>query len=93
LHPTAIFEEFIMSQVTSRATLAGTYRPPARPVRDPNLGGFAAPLRWLIDQWQRVQAIRELNRLSDHHLQDIGITARGDIETIADEMIRRRRLR
>ncbi len=83
-----------MSQATtSRATLAGPYRPTAKSVLDLNLGGLAAPLLWLIDQWRRVQVIRELNRLSDHHLRDIGISARGDIETIAEAMTRRRRRR
>jgi uncharacterized protein YjiS (DUF1127 family) len=77
-----------MSQ-TSHATLAGAYRPSAQAASD--LGGLTLSLRWLIDRWRRAQVIRELNRLSDHHLQDIGITARGDIETIADAMIRRRR--
>lgn len=80
-----------MSQATSRCTVAGPYRPPATPARDVAFGGFAAALRALVDHWQRVQAIRELNRLSDRHLRDIGIVARADIETIADEMIRRRR--
>jgi uncharacterized protein YjiS (DUF1127 family) len=82
-----------MSQATSRATLAGAYRASAKPGLDLNLGGLAAPLLWLTDGWRRVQVIRELNGLSDHHLLDIGISARGDIETIADEMVRRRRRR
>jgi uncharacterized protein YjiS (DUF1127 family) len=82
-----------MSQASSRATPAGAYRPTAKPVLDLSFGGLAAPLLWLIDQWRRVQVIRELNRLSDHHLRDIGISARGDIETIAEAMIHRRRRR
>lgn len=80
-----------MSQATSRATQAASAYRQARPLRDPGIGGLAAPLHWLADQWRRLQAIRELNRLSDHHLRDIGISARGDIEAIAEAMIRRRR--
>ncbi|MGH6927019.1 MAG: DUF1127 domain-containing protein [Dongiaceae bacterium] len=80
-----------MFQATSRATSAGAYRSPATPAPQSGFGGLTVPLHWLVDHWQRIQAIRELNRLSDRHLRDIGIAARGDIDTIADEMIRRRR--
>lgn len=80
-----------MSQATSRATLAVGCRPSAKPGFGLGSSSVAAALRWLLDRRQRAQVIRELNRLSDHHLLDIGITARGDIETIADAMVRRRR--
>ena len=63
-------------------------RPPA-PTRGIASGRFTALLRSLADQWERARVIRELRRLGDHHLQDIGI-ARADIEGIADAMIRRR---
>lgn len=80
-----------MSQATSRATLTGAYRPSATPGFDLNFGRLTVPLRWLIDRRRRAQAIRELNRLSDRHLLDIGIAARGDIEAIVEAMVRRRR--
>jgi uncharacterized protein YjiS (DUF1127 family) len=44
----------------------------------------------MFDQWRRRQVIIELNRLNDHFLHDIGI-ARGEIDEVADDMVRRRR--
>jgi uncharacterized protein YjiS (DUF1127 family) len=79
-----------MNQATSRCTLAGAYRAPAPAASGTAIGRLAAAVGWFVDQWRRTQAIRELNRLSDHHLRDIGI-ARADIEAVAEEMIRRRR--
>ena len=48
------------------------------------------PVGWMFDQWRRRQVIIELNRLNDHFLHDIGI-ARGEIDDVADDMVRRRR--
>jgi uncharacterized protein YjiS (DUF1127 family) len=89
---TAILEGFIMVEASSRCAVADSYHPPASTCDVPS-GGFAALLRGLADRWERARAIRDLNRLSDRYLRDIGIAARGDIETIADAMIRRRRRR
>jgi uncharacterized protein YjiS (DUF1127 family) len=45
---------------------------------------------WIQDEIQRAALIRELNRLDDHYLRDIGIY-RADIDDMADAMVRRRR--
>jgi uncharacterized protein YjiS (DUF1127 family) len=79
-----------MTQATARCSAAGAYRAPTKPVIALDVDRFTAALRWPINLWRRAQAIRQLSRLNDRHLQDIGII-RGDIEAIADEMIRRRR--
>lgn len=47
---------------------------------------------WLLDQWRRRAVIGELGRLNDHHLRDIGIE-RGEIEEVAEVMVRRQRAR
>lgn len=79
-----------MSQASSRCTVAGAYPPVAARPRDLESGPFAAVFRRLMDQWRRTAVIRQLNRLSDHHLRDIGIE-RGEIESVAEDMVKRRR--
>jgi uncharacterized protein YjiS (DUF1127 family) len=76
-----------MIRTTSRCAPTSAHGTPAAraPARS---GGIAGAFRWLTDEWRRAEAIRELNRLSDHHLKDIGI-ARADIESVAEVMIRR----
>ena len=49
-----------------------------------------AAIEWLLDQWRRRAVIGELSRLNEHHLRDIGIE-RGEIEEVADTMLRRSR--
>ena len=49
--------------------------------------GVRRGVRWLQDDWRRHATIRELNRLSDHELNDVGIK-RSDIALIADEMVK-----
>ena len=39
-------------------------------------------------EWRGNLAIRELNQLSDHHLNDIGIK-RSDIDPIVDQLLKR----
>jgi uncharacterized protein YjiS (DUF1127 family) len=59
----------------------------------PDIGsrlGFHKVIRWLQDEWRRGAVIRELNRLNDHYLDDIGIN-RNDIDSIADTMVKRLR--
>jgi len=68
----------------------------------PDLGGaFPAALAlignrlyrvvcWLQDERRRGAAIRELNRLNDHYLDDVGIN-RSDIDWFADDMVKRLR--
>jgi uncharacterized protein YjiS (DUF1127 family) len=51
---------------------------------------LAAAVGWLLDQWRRRAVIGELSRLNDHHLRDIGIE-RGEIDSVADTMVRRSR--
>ena len=52
--------------------------------------GFFKVVRWLQDEWRRGVAIRELNRLNDHYLDDIGID-RSDIDSFVDTMVKRLR--
>jgi uncharacterized protein YjiS (DUF1127 family) len=49
--------------------------------------GFAAALDRLACPWRRRAAIRELDRLSDRELRDIGID-RGEIDAVVDELMR-----
>lgn len=79
-----------MAQATSRCTVAGSYSPAAKRATGSEFEWIAAAVHWAADRWNRLQAVRELNRLGDRHLHDIGIV-RGDIEGIVDEMISRRR--
>jgi uncharacterized protein YjiS (DUF1127 family) len=51
-----------------------------------DLTGFAAALDRLARLWRRRAAIRELDRLSDRELRDIGIE-RGDVEAVVDELM------
>ena len=44
--------------------------------------------RCLQYEWRGNLAIRELNRLSDHQLNDIGIK-RSDIDPVVDELLKR----
>jgi uncharacterized protein YjiS (DUF1127 family) len=46
-------------------------------------------VRWLQDERRRRAAIRELNRLNDYYLDDIGIS-RDDIDAIVDKSLRER---
>jgi uncharacterized protein YjiS (DUF1127 family) len=46
-------------------------------------------VRWLQDERRRRAAIRELNRLNDYYLNDIGIS-RDDIDAIVDKSLRER---
>jgi uncharacterized protein YjiS (DUF1127 family) len=78
-----------MSQATSRCTVAGAC-PAAARAPGFEFAWIAAAVQRLADRWRRLQAVRELNRLGDRHLRDIGIV-RGDIEAIVGEMISRRR--
>ena len=48
---------------------------------------LAAAFERLARPWRRRESIRELQRLSDRELHDIGI-ARGEIESIVDELER-----
>lgn len=54
--------------------------------------GFCKAICWLQDERWRGAVIRELNRLNDHYLDDIGVN-RSDIDSIVDAMVRRRRER
>jgi uncharacterized protein YjiS (DUF1127 family) len=47
---------------------------------------FESFLRRLVDQWRRPAIIRELQRLDDRLLRDIGIS-RGEIEEFTDAML------
>ena len=68
-------------------------------------GAFLAPLRfiggglglykvfrWLHDERLRIATIRELHRLNDDYLDDMGIK-RSDIRTIVNAMVKRLRER
>jgi len=46
--------------------------------------------RWLQDEWRLNAAIRELRRLNDHYLDDIGIE-RSSIDLRENELIKRLR--
>jgi uncharacterized protein YjiS (DUF1127 family) len=52
--------------------------------------GLFNVFRWLQDEWRLNAAIRELSRLNDHYLDDIGI-GRGSIDLREDELIKRLR--
>lgn len=52
--------------------------------------GFYRAVHWLQDEGRRNATIRELSLLSDHYLNDVGIK-RSDIDSIADEMVKRLR--
>jgi uncharacterized protein YjiS (DUF1127 family) len=52
--------------------------------------GLGRVVNWVQDEMGRAAAVRELSRLDDHYLRDIGIH-RADIDDIADEMVRCRR--
>jgi len=45
--------------------------------------GLYRVVHWLQDERRRGAAIRELNRLNDHHLDDVGIN-RNDIDWTVD---------
>jgi uncharacterized protein YjiS (DUF1127 family) len=49
---------------------------------------LVAAIHWLEDGWRRRQVIRELNRLDDRELRDIGFV-RGEIEEVADAAVKR----
>ncbi len=57
-----------------------------------SLTGARKVICWLRDEWWRAAVIRELDRLNDHYLEDIGIK-RSDIGPLVDTMVRRRRER
>ena len=46
---------------------------------------------WLQDKKLRYTTIRELDRLNDDYLDDIGIKKRSDIRPIAKALVKRRR--
>src|SRR5215510_330819 len=48
--------------------------------------GLDRVVNWIQDEMARASAVRELSRLDDHYLRDIGIH-RADIDDIADEMV------
>jgi uncharacterized protein YjiS (DUF1127 family) len=52
--------------------------------------GLFNVFRWLQDEWRLNTAIRELSRLNDHYLDDIGIR-RSSIDLRDDELIKRLR--
>jgi uncharacterized protein YjiS (DUF1127 family) len=68
--------------------LGGAFLPPLALIG--NRLGFYKVICWLQDEWRRSVAIRELSRLNDHYLHDIGIN-RSDIDWIADAMVKRLR--
>ena len=55
------------------------------------LGVYSA-LRWFQDEWLRYSTIRNLDRLNDDYLDDIGIK-RKDIRPIVNAMVKRIRKR
>ena len=50
-------------------------------------------LLWLQDEKLRYTMIRDLERLNDDYLDDIGIKKRGDIRPIVKELVNRQRER
>jgi len=52
--------------------------------------GFYKVICWLQDEWRWNATIRELNRLNDHYLDDIGIR-RSYINLRDDELVKRLR--
>ena len=55
--------------------------------------GLHKLFRWLQDEWLRYTTIRELDRLNDDYLDDIGIKKRSDILPIVKTLVKRRRER
>ena len=49
--------------------------------------GLSKAFRWLQDELRWKATIRELNLMSDHYLDDVGIT-RSDIDLVAYEMLK-----
>lgn len=49
--------------------------------------GLSKAFRWLQDELRWTATIRELNLMSDHYLDDVGIT-RSDIDLVAYEMLK-----
>lgn len=68
--------------------LGGAFLPPLALIG--NRLGFYQVICWLRDEWRRSVVIRELSRLNDYCLHDIGID-RSDIDVIADAMVKRLR--
>ena len=58
--------------------------PPRRPGGFP----FLAVVYDFADLWRRRAVIRQLDRLNDHYLRDIGIS-RGEIDAVADTLLQR----
>jgi len=58
------------------------------PLAWPGRASVAAVCRWFADGRRRRAAIRELRRVSDDQLRDIGI-ARGEIEEVVDMLMAR----
>ena len=54
---------------------------------------FYKLFRWLRDEKLRYTTIRELHRLNDDYLDDIGIKKRSDIRPIANALVKRLRER
>jgi len=83
-----------MSQATCHAAPVQAYAPTAGrasarnapPVRR-DVTWLAAALDRLARPWRRRAAIRELDRLGDRALRDIGIE-RGDVEAVVDELMK-----
>jgi uncharacterized protein YjiS (DUF1127 family) len=65
---------------------------PASPPAQPSGAALEAFVQGLVDRSRRRRAIRELRELGDHRLRDIGIEP-GQIEAIADDMVKRLRER
>jgi uncharacterized protein YjiS (DUF1127 family) len=95
-HLIAHFEGPVMSQATCHAApppacAAVRARPAAQaglPAR-PAITWFGAALDRIARPWRRRAAIRELHRLSDRELSDIGVE-RGEVEAVVDELMRGR---
>jgi uncharacterized protein YjiS (DUF1127 family) len=82
-----------MSKAISSCPPPAVCRPaPARaslPLAWPEWRSFAALRRWFAEGRRRRCVIRELQRVSDGQLRDIGI-ARGEIEEVVDTLLARR---
>jgi len=87
--------------VTQHELDKSNYHLPQKPA-----GAFLVPLgfisdrlrlykvfRWLQDEKLRYRMIRELDRLNDDYLDDIGIKKRSDIRPIVNLLVKRRRER
>jgi len=98
--PQVEFEGGVMSQALSRGTWPSGGRPADPGVPRVAVGplpwrgaaALEAAIRGFIDRSRRRQTIRELRKLGDHRLRDIGIEP-GQVEAIADDMVRRLRQR